>query len=99
MFESVLGNTRQIAEAVTDGLSGAVRTDLVEVSRAPAQIPGDVELGVAGGPTHAFGITRPGTRWDAARLATGPLVSGAVGRAVSWSAPGGWRGGGRAAGI
>ena len=34
VFEPMFGNTRQIAEAVADGLSGAVRTDLVEVSRA-----------------------------------------------------------------
>ena len=75
VFESMFGNTRQIAGAVADGLSQAVRTDLVEVSRAPAQISGDVELVVVGGPTHAFGMTRPGTRRDAARQAAEPLVS------------------------
>lgn len=79
VFESMFGNTRQIAEAVAGGLSGAVPTDLVEVSRAPAQIPGDVDLVVVGGPTHAFGMTRPGTRRDAAKQASGPLVSGGIG--------------------
>jgi hypothetical protein len=79
VFESMFGNTRQIAEAVADGLSGAVPTDLVEVSRAPARIPGDVDLVVVGGPTHAFGMTRPGTRQDAAKQASGPLVSGGTG--------------------
>jgi Flavodoxin len=79
VFESMYGNTRRIAEAVANGLSAAVRTDLVEVSGAPTEIPGDVELLVVGGPTHAFGMTRPGSRQDAAKQATGPLVSGGIG--------------------
>jgi hypothetical protein len=79
VFESMFGNTRQIAGAVADGLSEAVRTDLVEVSRVPVQIPGDVELVVVGGRTHAFGMTRPGTRQDAARQAAGPLASAGTG--------------------
>jgi Flavodoxin len=79
VFESMYGNTRQIAEAVAAGLATVARTDLAEVSDAPMEIPGDVDLLVVGGPTHAFGMTRPGTRRDAAKYAAGPLVPGGTG--------------------
>ena len=36
VFESMYGNTRQIAEAEANGMTAAVRTDEVEVSRAAA---------------------------------------------------------------
>jgi hypothetical protein len=38
-----------------------------------------VSLVVAGGPTHAFGLTRPRTRADAATQADGPILSPANG--------------------
>ena len=62
VFESMFGNTQQIAEAVSEGLAEHLRVDQVEVSAAPAVVGDDVELLVVGGPTHAFGLTRPGTR-------------------------------------
>ena len=79
VFESMFGNTRTIAEAVAEGLSARFTTDLVEVSVAPNRIPNDVSLVVVGGPTHAFGLTRPRTREDAATQTDGPLVSPAGG--------------------
>ena len=39
VFESMFGNTKQIAEAVAGGLSASLRTDLAEVSDAPTEIP------------------------------------------------------------
>src|SRR5215212_982094 len=75
IFESMFGNTRTIAEAVTEGLSSRFETDLTEVSVAPIRIAADVSLIVVGGPTHAFGLTRPRTRQDAAAQTDGPLVS------------------------
>jgi Flavodoxin len=75
IFESMFGNTRTIAEAVADGLSSGFATELTEVSLAPTTIPEDVSLLVVGGPTHAFGLTRPRTREDAATQTDGPLVS------------------------
>jgi hypothetical protein len=75
VYESMFGNTRLIAEAVADGLSRRMRADVVEVGAAPAAIRDDVALLVAGGPTHAFGMSRPGTRQDAARQTTHGLVS------------------------
>jgi hypothetical protein len=74
IFESMFGNTRTVAEAVAEGLSSRFETDLSEVSLASTRIT-DVVLLVVGGPTHAFGLTRPRTREDAAKQADGPLVS------------------------
>jgi hypothetical protein len=75
VYESMFGNTRVIAEAIALGLSRRMRVDVVEVAIAPAVIGDDVALLVAGGPTHAFGMSRPGTRQDAARQTTHGLVS------------------------
>lgn len=79
IFESMFGNTRTIAEAVGEGLSSRFATELAEVSVAPTRIPEDVTLVVVGGPTHAFGLTRPRTREDAAGQTDQPLVSPAGG--------------------
>jgi Flavodoxin len=62
VFESMFGNTKAIAEAVADGLSAFLPVELVDVGDAPAVLPEDVELLVVGGPTHAFGLSRPDTR-------------------------------------
>jgi hypothetical protein len=51
----------------------------VEVGAAPAVIGDDVELLVVGGPTHAFGLSRPGTRRSAAQQAEDELVSTGIG--------------------
>jgi hypothetical protein len=66
IYESMFGNTRAIAEEVAHGLSARCATELVEVGRAPAAIPPDVSVVVVGAPTHAFGLSRPKTRHDAA---------------------------------
>src|SRR6266508_4456720 len=63
--------------------AGGVRARLV-LGRAIAGhvaqvIEDDVDLVVVGGPTHAFGMSRPGTRQDAARQAERPLVSAGSG--------------------
>jgi len=79
IFESMFGNTRTIAEAVAEGLSSQFMTDLTEASLAPTRIAADVALVVVGGPTHAFGLTRPRTRQDAATQTDEPLVSPASG--------------------
>jgi flavorubredoxin len=78
VFESMFGNTEAIAHAVADGLRSTMDVDVVEVGAAPASPADDVDLLVVGGPTHAFGLTRPSTRQDAARQA-----GHAVGRAGS----------------
>lgn len=69
VYESIFGNTGQIAESVVDGLGAAVPATAAEAGKlnAPPQDP--VDLLVVGAPTHAFGLPRPRTRQDAVRQA------------------------------
>ncbi|MFI5957329.1 flavodoxin family protein [Cryptosporangium sp. NPDC051539] len=66
VVESLFGNTRQIADAVEAGLADAGPVTVAGIDEAPAELPDDVDLLVVGGPTHAFGLSRPGTRKTAA---------------------------------
>ena len=79
VFESMFGNTERVARAVADGIRPYGATELVEVGSAPARPGGDVDLIVVGGPTHAFGMSRPRTRADAVKQAGGTVVSGRIG--------------------
>jgi hypothetical protein len=63
VVESMFGNTRAVADAVAAGLAETVPTAVVDVAAAPDRVA--AQLLVVGGPTHAFGMSRPGTR-DAA---------------------------------
>lgn len=66
VVESMFGNTREVADAVAEGMrSAAGEVVVVDVARAPAAVPDGVELLVVGGPTHAFSMTRQSTREDA----------------------------------
>jgi flavodoxin len=65
VYESMFGNTEQIARAVADGLGESVDVQLTEVADAPADPGPGVALIVAGGPTHAFSMSRENTRADA----------------------------------
>ena len=65
IFESMWGNTEQVARAVADGLGETMAVDLVDVAQHPGPPDDEVDLVVAGGPTHAFSMTRAGTRADA----------------------------------
>jgi len=75
VYESMFGNTREIAAAIADGLRATIDVDLVEVGSAPAAMPDDVGLLVVGGPTHAHGMTKPESRADSAKRAGDRLVS------------------------
>jgi hypothetical protein len=77
VFESMFGNSELVALAIADGIAsrGQLETDVVEVSAAPGLLTADIELLVVGGPTHAFSMTRPATRQDAAKAAPDGLVS------------------------
>jgi hypothetical protein len=63
VVESMWGNTREVGEAVARGLGEEV--SVVDVDRAPSTVPEGVDLLVVGGPTHAFSMSRPGTRQSA----------------------------------
>jgi hypothetical protein len=79
VFESMFGNTAAIARAVGSGLATKLETEVHEVGVAPRVLPESTELLVVGGPTHAFGISRVGTRVTAAREAGDRLVSQGIG--------------------
>jgi len=65
VFESMFGNTQKVAEAIGRGLSSAFETAVIEVGHAPDGLADGVDLLVVGGPTHAFGMSRPSTRKSA----------------------------------
>lgn len=75
VYESMYGNTQRVARAIAEGLSGAAAVDVIEVGEAPSELPPGVDLLVVGGPTHAFGMSRPRTRADAARQAGARVIS------------------------
>jgi Flavodoxin len=67
MYESMFGNSEQVARAVAAGLAEHAEVVVEDVSSATARDVLDVDLLVVGGPTHAFSLSRPGTREDAIR--------------------------------
>ncbi|MEU4388417.1 hypothetical protein [Promicromonospora sp. NPDC023805] len=69
VYESMFGSTEAVAQAVAGGVQEFMAVDIVEVGAAPDAVPDEVTLLVVGGPTHAFGMSRPATRIDAARQA------------------------------
>lgn len=65
VYESMFGNTHEVADAVAVGLAGTGLVDVVDVSWAPEVLDG-IDLLVVGGPTHAFSMSRASTRAEAA---------------------------------
>jgi hypothetical protein len=72
VYESLFGNTEQLAESIYDGLRLSMRVAMVRADRAPVILPTDLDLLVVGAPTHAFGLSRPSTRVTASAQA--PVV-------------------------
>lgn len=77
VYESAWGNTRAVADAVAEGLSVRGPAEVVAVQDAPPLHTLQVDLLVVGAPTHAFGLSREGTRQDAHRRG-GDLLSTGV---------------------
>lgn len=68
VVETAFGNTRTVAERITERLNGAgaqVRVELVTVADTPERIPEDTDLLLVGAPTHDFTMSEPGTRAQA----------------------------------
>jgi hypothetical protein len=63
IYESMFGNTERVARAIADGLAERYEVTLADVSTMPLALGAD--LLVIGGPTHAFGMSRPSTRASA----------------------------------
>jgi hypothetical protein len=74
----MFGNTEVVAKAVAEGLSPHMSVKITEVGVAPTVID-DVRLLVVGGPTHALGLSRPGSRQDAAKQAGHAVISAGTG--------------------
>jgi hypothetical protein len=66
VYESMFGNTEKVARAIAAGLAVTVDVDVREVGQAPTPLTEPVDLIVAGGPTHAFSLSRQTTRAEAA---------------------------------
>lgn len=76
VYESMFGNTREVAEAAASALAAAGEdVTLTDVGAAPADLS-DVDLLLVGGPTHAFGMTRVGTRADAVKQGAPAATAG-----------------------
>ncbi|MDA8434997.1 MAG: flavodoxin [Actinomycetales bacterium] len=79
VYESMFGNTREIAEAVARGLGAHGTVEVHEVGEV-GTLPADLDLLVVGGPTHAFSMSKPTTRADArTKPHEGEIVSTGIG--------------------
>ena len=78
VYESIYGNTRDVALAIAEGLSRYGTVEVREVGEAPN--PADHELIVVGGPIHAWGmpseLTRKGARDEAVQHGADPVSKG-----------------------
>jgi len=74
VYESLYGNTKQIAEAIAEGLARECNVTITEVGEAPVA-PSDVDLLVVGGPTHQFGLSRKSSRQQGADDHDRPVIS------------------------
>lgn len=88
VYESMFGNTRAVAEAIARGLTSAAVADveLCEIGAAAKTLDPDLDLVVAGGPTHAHGMTTARSRQDAAHRAGDRLLVSRGGGLREWLA-------------
>lgn len=73
VYESMYGNTHEIADAIAAGLKPSLDVIVVPVSEAGPALLAGADLVVAGGPTHAHGMSRAATRKAAAEAAAKPV--------------------------
>jgi Flavodoxin domain len=73
VYESLYGNTREVAEAIASGLGDA---KVVSVQDAVSQVT-KADLLVVGGPTHVHGLTSRRSRTAGVQNAHGELEPGA----------------------
>jgi hypothetical protein len=68
VYESMFGNSEQVARAIAEGLGGFGEVTVRDVTTSLAgAVPYGVDVLVVGGPTHAFSMSRRSTREDAIR--------------------------------
>jgi hypothetical protein len=69
VYESMYGNTREIASNIADGLRADFDVTLVSVAEATPELVAAVDLVVVGAPTHMHGLSSIVTQQMAARAA------------------------------
>jgi hypothetical protein len=84
VYESMYGNTHEIADAIGAGLETSFDVTVVPVAEAGPAMLADAGLVVVGGPTHVHGMSRAATRRAAGEAAAKPdsdvtLEPGALG--------------------
>lgn len=67
VYESLFGNTEQVARAIAEMLGPLADVTLADVSTAPLEPGDEVDLVIVGGPTHAFSMSSANTRADAVK--------------------------------
>jgi flavodoxin-like protein len=78
VFESMFGNTEAVARAIAEGLAPTMQVAVHDVNEAPTDLS-DVDLLVAGGPTHALGMSRRRTRGSAEEQGARPAAAAGAG--------------------
>lgn len=69
VYESMYGNTHEIASAIGEGLDAFGDAVVVALDRADAELVRSADLLVVGGPTHVHGMSRASTRQAAVAAA------------------------------
>ena len=87
VYESMFGNTRQIADAIGKGMAELHDVRIINVNLVKPEDTESADLVVVGGPTHVHGMSRPNTREEAEKWTRDPLKklqmeSGAPGRGI-----------------
>jgi Flavodoxin len=66
IYESMFGNTHDVARAIASGLAAGNVISVAGVTEAGQELLAGADLVVVGGPTHAHGMSRTSTRRQAA---------------------------------
>lgn len=69
LYESMFGNTRQVAEAIAEGLGESSYVEVCPIGAVSAMPLAEVDIVVVGAPTHAHTLSTPASRADAKRQA------------------------------
>jgi hypothetical protein len=72
VYESMFGNTREIAEAIGEGCKDAALDSVVNVNDITPVILANADVVIVGAPTHAHSLSRPQTRAEAVKEAADP---------------------------
>jgi flavodoxin len=72
IYESMFGNTRQIASAIAAGLGATGDVTVCNVNRIPEGVLNDADVVVVGAPTHIHSLSAPATRLEADQQAHVP---------------------------